>query len=151
MSHGLGKRRRVTFNMLFLFNDALYDLGDVAETARERGEALGINPIALRGLRIGQVIKMVREWVWERPALAKSDPESGIFLSALVALKTNEANALLAVAPQTAKSSAEVQVRLASVSLVTMKQLMDLQADGRLSGLTANMAVWSQAPARMQA
>ena len=57
--------------MLFLFNDALYDLGDVAETARERGEALGINPIALRGLRIGQVIKMVREWVWERPALAK--------------------------------------------------------------------------------
>jgi hypothetical protein len=66
-------------------------------------------------------------------------------------LKTNEANALLAVAPQTAKSSAEVQVRLASVSLVTMKQLLDLQAEGRLSGQTANMAVWSQVPARMQA
>ena len=74
-----------------------------------------------------------------------------MFLSALVALKNNEANALLAVAPNGAKGSAEVQVRLASVSLVTMKQLMDLQAEGRLSGQMANMAVWSQAPARMQA
>lgn len=137
--------------MLFLFNDALYDLGDVAETARERGDALGINALTLRNMRIGQVVKLVREWVWERPALAKSDPQSGIFLSALVALKNNEANALLAVAPQGSKSSAEVQVRLASVSLVTMKQLLDLQAEGRLSGHTANMAVWSQAPARMQA
>lgn len=151
MSHGLGKRRRVTINMLFLFNDALYDLGDVAETARERGDALGINAMTLRNMRIGQVVKLVREWVWERPALAKSDPQSGMFLSALIALKTNEANALLAVAPNGAKSSAEVQVRLASVSLVTMKQLLDLQAEGRLSGHMANMAVWSQAPARMQA
>jgi len=137
--------------MLFLFNDALYDLGDAGETAHKRAEALGINPLALRNLRIGQVIKMVRDWVWEAPALAKSDPESGIFLASLVALKTNEANALMAVAPQTAKSAADVQVRLASVSLVTMKQLMDLQDDGRLTGHTANMAVWSQAPARMQA
>ncbi|WP_440957533.1 hypothetical protein ACFELO_09530 [Oceanicaulis sp. LC35] len=137
--------------MLFLFNDALYDLGDVAETARERGDALGVNPLALRNLRVGQVIKMVREWVWERPALAKSDPQSGMFLAALVAMKTNEANALLAVAPNGSKTSADVQVRLASVSLVTMKQLLDLQAEGRLSGHMANMAVWSQAPARMQA
>lgn len=137
--------------MLFLFNDALYDLGDVNQTARERGDALGINALTLRNMRIGQVVKLVREWVWERPALAKSDPQSGIFLASLIALKTNEANALLAVAPQTAKSSAEVQVRLASVSLVTMKQLMDLHSEGRLSGHTANMAVWSQVAARMQA
>jgi hypothetical protein len=137
--------------MLFLFNDALYDLGDVAETARERGDALGINALTLRNMRIGQVVKLVREWVWERPALAKSDPQSAMFLASLIALKTNEANALLAVAPPTAKGSGEVQVRLASVSLVTMKQLMDLHAEGRLSGHTANMAVWSQVPARMQA
>jgi hypothetical protein len=75
-----------------------------AQTARERGDALGINALTLRNMRIGQVVKMVREWVWERPALAKSDPESAMFLASLIALKTNEANALLAVAPQTAKA-----------------------------------------------
>ena len=137
--------------MLFLFNDALYDLGDANQTARERGEALGINALTLRNMRIGQVIRMVREWVHERPDLAKTDPESAIFLSSLIALKTDEANALLAVSPQGGKTSADVQVRLASVSLVTMKQLLDLQAENRLSGQMANMAVWSQVPARMQA
>ncbi|WP_439637392.1 hypothetical protein [Oceanicaulis sp.] len=137
--------------MLFLFNDAVYDLGDANQTARERGEALGINALTLRNMRIGQVIRMVREWVHERPGLAKTDPESATFLSSLIALKTDEANALLAVSPQGAKTSADVQVRLASVSLVTMKQLLDLQAENRLSGQMANMAVWSQVPARMQA
>ncbi|WP_375549576.1 hypothetical protein ABWI01_04120 [Oceanicaulis alexandrii] len=134
-----------------MFNDALYDLGDANQTARERGEALGINALTLRNMRIGQVIRMVREWVHERPGLAKTDPESAIFLSSLIALKTDEANALLAVTPQGGKTSADVQVRLASVSLVTMKQLLDLQAENRLSGQMANMAVWSQVPARMQA
>ena len=137
--------------MLFLFNDALYDLGDASQTARERGDALGINALTLRNMRIGQVIRMVREWVYERPGLAKTDPESGMFLASLIALKTDEANALLAVSPQGGKTSADVQVRLASVSLVTMKQLLDLQAENRLSGQMANMAVWSQVPARMQA
>ena len=80
-------------------------------------------------------------------ALAKSDPESALFLAALVAWKTNEANALLAVAPQGATVAAHVQVRLASVSLVTMAQLQDLQQNGRLSGHMANMAVWAQAGA----
>jgi len=130
--------------MLFLFNDALLDLGDAHEAALTRGEALGLNALTLRNMRMGQVVKLVREWVWERPQLAQSDPESALFLSALVAWKTNEANALMAVAPQGAASSAQVQVRLASVSLVTMQQLMDLRDQGKLSGQMANMAVWSQ-------
>lgn len=133
--------------MLFLFNDALLELGDAHEVALERGQALGLNALSLRNLRMGHVIGMVKEWIWDRPALAKSDPESALFLAALVAWKTNEANALLAVAPQGAKSAAHVQVRLASVSLVTMAQLQDLQQNGRLSGHMANMAVWAQAGA----
>jgi len=133
--------------MLFLFNDALLELGDAHEVALERGQAMGLNALALRNLRMGQVMGMVKEWVWDRPALAKSDPDSALFLAALIAWKTNEANALLAVAPQGAKSAAQVQVRLASVSLVTMAQLQDLKDNGRLSGQMANMAVWAQAGA----
>ena len=137
--------------MLFLFNDALIDLGDPHESAMARGEALGVNTLTLRNLRLGQVVKMTREWIWERPTLAKSDPESAVFLSSLFAWKTNEANAVLAVAPQGAQSSDQVQVRLASVSLVTIQQLSELQKDGKLSSHMANMAVWSHAAGAVQA
>lgn len=137
--------------MLFLFNDSLFELGDAHEVARERGEALGLNALSLRNMRLGQVVHLTKEWIWERPALAKSDPQSAMFLAALFAWKTDEANAMLAVAPQGATKSAQVQVRLASVSLVTMQQLSELEKLGRLSSHAANMAVWSQAPAAASA
>lgn len=137
--------------MLFLFNNVVIDLGDARDTALEAGSAKGFSQVALINMRIARVIKLVREAMFEEPNLPRTNPEVARFLAALVAWKTDEANALLAVAPQTVTDASGVQVRLASVSLVAMTQLSDLQDAGRLSSHVANLSVWRHAPQRMQA
>lgn len=137
--------------MLFLFNDAIFDLGDARTFALEHRLAEPLGPTALMKLRVAQLVKMVREAIFDEPQLARTSPDMASFLAALLAWKTDEANALLAVAPRHVTLASQVQVRLASVSLVTLQQLRDLQEGGRLSSHAANMSVWSQAPQRMRA
>ena len=137
--------------MLFLFNDVVFDLGDPREFAMEAGLSHGFTEAALINMRIGRVIKLVREAMYEEHYLPRTNVEVAKFLSSLVAWKTDEANALLAVTPKTAFDASGVQVRLASVSLVAMTQLADLQETGRLSSHVANLSVWRHAPQRMQA
>ncbi len=137
--------------MLFLFNDAIFDLGDARAFALEHALAEPMGPTAVMKLRVGQVVKMVREAIFDEPQLARTSPDKAAFLAALTAWKTDEANALLAVAPRHITLASQVQVRLASVSLVTLQQLRDLQDAGRLSSHAANMSVWSHAPQRMRA
>ncbi|MGY6628044.1 MAG: hypothetical protein ACXIVL_05970 [Oceanicaulis sp.] len=137
--------------MLFLLNDAIFDLGDARTFALGHRLAEPIGDAPLMKMRIAQVIKMVREAVFDEPQLARTSPDKAAFLAAMVAWKTDEANALLAVAPRHITLASHVQVRLAAVSLVTMQQLRDLQESGRLSNHAANMSVWSHAPQRMPA
>lgn len=135
--------------MLFLFNDVVFDLGDPQELALS-GD-LPFDAQALKRLRIGQVARLVRETMYDEPWLQRTRPEKARLIGALVAWKTGEANAILAVSPKSARSPMDVQLRFADVSLVTMQQLRELQDSDRLSTHTANLAVWSQAPARMSA
>jgi hypothetical protein len=137
--------------MLFLFNDAVFDLGDARETAMEAGTANGYTPEALDRMRVGQVVKLVREAVFDQPQIARSNPEIASFLAAMIAWKTDEANAMLAVAPRHIQLTSQVQLRLASVSLVTVQQLRELQTAGKLSSHVANLSVWSQVPQRLRA
>lgn len=137
--------------MLFLFNDAVFDLGDARETALETGGAHGYAPETLITMRVGAVAKLVREAVFDEPQLARTNPEVACFLAAMIAWKTDEANAMLAVASRRIQMASQVQLRLASVSLVTIQQLRELQAAGKLSSHTANLSVWSHAPARLRA
>ena len=137
--------------MLFLFNDVVYDIADARGTALSSGVKHGFSDTTLKSMRIGRVIKMVREAVWEENHIHRTNHEVAQFLSAMVAWKTDEANALLAVAPKTAFDATGVQVRLASVSLVAMPQLLELQKGGKLSSHVANLSVWRHAPQRMQA
>ncbi|MGX6647897.1 hypothetical protein ACWCOP_08140 [Maricaulaceae bacterium MS644] len=137
--------------MLFLFNDAVFDLGDARETAMEAGTANGYAPEALITMRVGQVVKLVREAVFDEPHIARTNPEVAGFLAAMIAWKTDEANAMLAVAPRHIQLTSQVQLRLASVSLVTIQQLRELQTAGKLSSHVANLSVWSQAPQRLRA
>ena len=132
--------------MLFLFNDVIFDLGDEQETALEAGAAHGFAQGDLYKMRVGKAVKMIREAVFDEPQLARTNPEV-----ALLAWKTGEANALLAVAPRHIDQPMQVQLRVASVSLVTMSQLRELQADGKLSSHAVNMSVWQHAPQRMKA
>jgi hypothetical protein len=137
--------------MLFLFNDAVFNLGDARESALEAGTANGYAPGSLISMRVGQVVKMTREAVYDEPQLARTNPEVAGFLAALIAWKTDEANAMLAVAPRHIQLASQVQLRLASISLVTVQQLLDLQSAGKLSSHVANLSVWSQAPQRLRA
>lgn len=137
--------------MLFLFNDAVFDLGDARSFALDHPMAGEFGLQTLLTMRIGRVVKMVREAVFEEPRLARTFPDKAAFLCALVAWKTDEANAMLAVADRHISTPAQVQVRLASVSLITISQLRELQEVGKLSSHAANLSVWSQAPQRMRA
>ncbi len=137
--------------MLFLFNDAVFDLGDARETALEAGTANGYPPDALISMRVAQVAKLVREAVFDEPQIARTNPEVASFLAAMIAWKTDEANAMLAIAPRHIQLSGQVQLRLASISLVTIQQLRELQASGKLSSHVVNLSVWSQAPQRLRA
>ena len=137
--------------MLFLFNDVMFDLGDEQETALRDGAAHGFDQADLYKMRVGTAVKMIREAVFEEPHLARTNPDVAAFLAALLAWKTGEANALLAVAPRHIESPMQVQLRVASVSLVTMSQLRELQEAGKLSSHSVNMSVWQHAPQRMQA
>lgn len=140
--------------MLFLFNDAVFDVGDPHETALEPPTWDSPEPppeATLMTMRVGKAVKLAREWVFEDRFMARNNPAKARFLSALLAWKTDEANALLAVCPREADSPAKVQIRLASVSLVTLQQLRELQDDGKLSSHVCNLSVWSQAPMRLRA
>lgn len=137
--------------MLFLFNDAVFDIGDPRETALKVGVAHGYAEQTLLTMRVGKAVKLVREAVFDEPQIARTNPEVAGFLAALIAWKTDEANALLAVAGRHIQLASQVQLRLASVSLVTVQQLRELQDAGKLSSHVANISVWSQAPARLRA
>ena len=137
--------------MLFLFNDVVINVGDPRATALEAGLPHGFSEAKLMSMRIGRVIKLVREAMFDEHYLPRTNADVARFLAALVAWKTDEANALLAVTPNGAVSAAEVQVRLASVSLVAMTQLDELQRSGKLSSHVANLSVWRHAPQRMKA
>lgn len=135
--------------MLFLFNDAVFDIGDPEETALAADQPLA--PEALRKLTPGKAVKLLREAIFHSPALARANPDKAAFLAALIAWKSGEANTLLAVCPPGADDPMQVQVRLASVSLITLHQLAELQSMGKLSSHAVNLTVWNHAPKRLRA
>lgn len=135
--------------MLFLFNDVVFDLGDPEETVLSAGGPL--SELELRVLPLARVFQLVREAVFEQPKLARTKPDKAAYLSALVAWKTGEANALLAVPFQGAKRPSEVGVRLANLSLFLIAELKDMQAADRLTPRAVNQSVWALAPQALRA
>lgn len=135
--------------MLFLFNTEIFELDDPRETALETETP--IQPATLMGLSVARAIKLLRETIFEIPDIVNEKPDRARFLAALIAWKTGEANALLAVRPTAARGAHDVHVRLASISLVTLAQLSELKKGGNLTPRAINDAVWTQAPQRMPA
>lgn len=135
--------------MLFLFNDVVFDVGDPREAALAARTPL--DPAVLKSFNVAKTIKLVRETIFEFPEIARERADKALFLSAMVAWKTGEANAMLAVRPTAARSPRDVQIRLADVSIVTLAQLRELQGGGRLTARAANDAVWDHAPQRLRA
>lgn len=136
-------------DVLFLFNDVVFSLGDPERAALSAGSPIGERE--LRAMTLGKAVKLVREAIHEDPLLARNAPEKARFLAALVGWKSDEANALLAIRPNVARGPEDVQVRVASVGLVVLTQLKGLQDVDLLSARAANDAVWLHAPQRLRA
>ena len=135
--------------MLFLFNDVVFDVGAPDETALNCGVPL--DDAAIRSLTVAKVIKLVREAIYDNPDLARSSPDKANFLAAMLAWKTGEANALLAVRPTAITDPMDVTIRLADVSIIAIQQLHQLQTANRLTARAVNDTVWMTAPQRLQA
>lgn len=135
--------------MLFLFNDVVFDVGAPDATALNCGVPL--DHAAIRSLTVAKVIKLVREAVFDTPDIARSNPDKALFLAAMLAWKTSEANALLAVRPTAITDPMDVSIRLADVSIVAIQQLHELQSANRLTAKAVNDSVWTTAPQRLQA
>jgi len=135
--------------MLFLFNDVVFDLGDPEETAIAADGPF--SEIELRILPLPKVLNLVREAILADPQLVRNKPEKAKYLAALVAWKTVEANALLAVPMAGEKQTTQVGVRLANLSLFLIAELADLQTADRLTAHAVNQNVWAQAPKALHA
>lgn len=127
--------------MLFLFNDAVFDLGDLKSVLNSGQIPLSIAQI--EALTVSQLNGLVREAVFSDPQIARSKPDHVRHLCALICYIAPGANALLAVCPQGAKSWHAVGLRYANVPITTLAYLWGEQSSGRLTPQLANSAVWT--------
>jgi len=126
--------------MLFLFNDVVFDLGDLKSVLNDG--KMPLTPAQIETLTAGQLNVLVREAVFADPDVARRKPEHIRHLCALICYVAPGANALLAVRPDGATSWHAVGLRYANVPITTLAYLWREQADGHLTASKANSAVW---------
>ncbi|WP_300541379.1 hypothetical protein [Maricaulis sp.] len=128
--------------MLFLFNDVVFDLGDLNSVLRS-GE-IPLTSAQVEALTAGQLNALVREAVFADPNIAKNKPKHVKHLVALITYVAPGANALLAVRPDGAKTHADVGLRYAHVPIETLAYLWGRQSDRPLMAADVNSAVWTR-------
>jgi len=127
--------------MLFLFNDVVFDLGDLQTVLNS--EAMPLKPAQIETLNEGQLNVLVREAVFADPNVARSKPEHMRCICALICYVAPGANALLAVRPEGAANWQAVGLRYANVPITTLAYLWGEQASDRLTPAKANSSVWA--------
>lgn len=127
--------------MLFLFNDVVFDLGDLKGVLNSG--AIPLSHTQIEALTPAQLNILVREAVFADPQIARRKPEHIRHLCALICYIAPGANALLAVRPDGAKSWQAVGLRYANVPITTLAYLWGEQGAGRLTPQLANTAVWT--------
>ncbi|WP_323762582.1 hypothetical protein [Maricaulis sp.] len=126
--------------MLFLFNDVVFDLGDLKSTLQS--EQLPLSPAQIESLTAAQLNTLVREAVFANPDIANSRPDQVQYLMALISVVAPGANALLALCAADADSPAAVGLRYANVSITTLASLWRDQQEGHLTANQINDQVW---------
>lgn len=127
--------------MLFLFNDVVFDLGDL-KSVLNSGK-IPLTHAQIEKLTAAELNTLVREMVFEDPNVARSKPEHVRHLCALICYVAPGANALLAVRPSGASAAVSVGLRYASVPITTLAYLWAEQAEARLTPNLANTMVWA--------
>lgn len=130
--------------MLFLLNDTVLDIGLPAETfARVSGAQLA-------AANLNKAIRMGQEVVFQAGSFQRLPVDMAIRVAAEIA-STSEANAALFVRPDRCRSTSQVAVRLASVSLATLAVILYRQEKSGPDPAFINDQVWSLAGAAQHA
>ncbi|MDG1416365.1 MAG: hypothetical protein P8P99_01035 [Maricaulis sp.] len=127
--------------MLFLFNDVVFDLGDLSELLRDG--KIPLPPAEIETINPADLVTLVREAVFSDPAVATNKHDQIQHLSALLAYRCPGANAILAVAMPGAESPDQIGVRFANVSITTMAFLWKQYSAGELTAHEINEEVWA--------
>lgn len=128
--------------MLFLFNDVLFDLGDVVTLLRD--EQLPIPPTEFDKLTPADFVSLIKDGIFNDPALPHNQPDKTQHLCALMAYRMPGANAVLAVRYDTATAPEDVGVRFAHIPITTMAYLWHTQEKGALTPQEINDEVWAR-------
>ena len=121
--------------MMFLMNDMVLRLEDVATDTRVSGERL-------QRLSFPAILRMGQELFAKEPTLQRSNPERARRLGHLITRKAPIINAALFVAPRLDCAPAEVTVRFVSCEFEIMAGLFTLQREGRLDAVQVDKALW---------
>lgn len=127
--------------MLFLFNDVVFDLGDLHTVLNS--DAMPLSHAQIEPLTAGQLNTLVREVVFADPNVARNKPERMRCICAIICYVAPGANALLAVPPEGATHWQSVGLRYANVPITTLAYLWGIQSKGKLTASKANAAVWA--------
>jgi hypothetical protein len=128
--------------MLFLFNDVVFELGNLYELLQD-----GEIPLAqseFQNLTPENLCDFVREGIFIDENIAKNKPDKIIYLCALIAFRSPGANALLALANPGAQGPQDVGIRFANVPITTLSFLWKQQKEGVLTAQDINGEVWEQ-------
>jgi hypothetical protein len=121
--------------MLFLLNDAVLRLDDVAVDTRLGGRRM------LR-LEFPAILRMGQELFAREPLLQRTNPDRARRLAGLICAKAPMINAALFVAPALDCPPAEVTIRFVACASETMAELYDLQQAGELDTVGADRRIW---------
>lgn len=128
--------------MLFLFNDVIFELGQPEEAMAAEGFPISKKDFARTSL--AQTLNLAREAVFQDLQLPRTQPDKAKVLAVMLAVKT-PANAILVGPPAIgAQSPAQIGLRLAEVSLVTLSHLNQLQEGGTLRPHDVQRDVWQE-------
>lgn len=133
--------------MLFLFNDVVFELGDVIGVLNDGEIPLPMSQ--LETLTPAHLSSLVREAIFHDPFLAQTKPEHTRHLAALIAHVAPAANALLAVRYPEAEGPDGVGLRFANVPMPTLAYLWAQQGKDELTPAEINSEVWAHVTANL--
>ncbi|SDM05793.1 hypothetical protein [Maricaulis salignorans] len=126
--------------MLFLFNETVFDLGDLVSVLQDG--TIPLPAAQFETLTTGHLTLLLREALFVDPLMATNKPDRTKHLAALIAYRAPGANAVLGVRPAGATGPDDVGLRFANVPMIILTYLWKRQKDGALDPEVINEEVW---------
>ncbi len=121
--------------MLFLLNDSVFSLDEMANSVRMSG-------VRFRRLSFPAIIRMGQEMYAREPLLQRSSPGQALRLASLISAKTPLVNAAMFLAPGFNCRPDDVTVRFVNAQAEVMASLYERQRDGTLDTIFADKQIW---------